>query len=327
MLGKTNGGGGGFDPSEIQSGTIAVDNILGLDTLGSIVKGNLAGQYVRVIPAPASTTLTDELIDVFKEGVFVNGDFLGMTNPVFFPCKADEGNYYGIVIGAGGSITYVETYRISPAKVISVYRLAFYIGNTDGGVGFSNAISANNVNITGNLVVKSKSWPSYPTNNTTPKVLQIASNGGSLSWGDVPSPAVVAYEGTSLLPTDVVFEDWTLHRAIKDGNVLWFVVSGKIKNNGSASANVRTLCEITLPSELSAKIYRFEGTTCDEAYDTNSMVEVHAGYISSNMNTSFYLVSEVANKIQIWSYANTAINAGASATFDCRIPIFLNIGD
>ena len=177
MLGKTNSGGGGFDPSEIQSGTIAVDNILGLNSLGDIVKGNLSGQYVRVIPAPASTTLTDELIEVFKEGVFVNGTFLGMKNPVFFPCEEDANNYYrGIVFGLeyAGRDTVIYTY--------SIYKSTKYLQKDSGAFRIKN--SSGLVTIPSSLKIRDKDFPTYPTNNTTPKVLQIASNGGSLSWGD-----------------------------------------------------------------------------------------------------------------------------------------------
>lgn len=184
MLGKTNGGWGGFDPSEIQSGTIAVDNILGLDTLGSIVKGNLAGQYVRVIPAPASATLTDELVEVFKEGVFVNGNFFLLRNPVFFPCYLRDGSstvYHGLVIGQNsiGLSTYAKTYTISN-KVISVsddYAINFNASTNTVALGQKTLI-------TKGVSINGKDFPEYPIGNTTPKILQIAS--GSLSWGDQP---------------------------------------------------------------------------------------------------------------------------------------------
>ena len=317
MLGKTNSGGGGFDPSDIQSGTIAVDNILGLSSLGDIVKGNLSGQYVRVIPAPASTTLTDELIEVFKEGVFVNGTFLSMKNPVFFPCEKDANDYYrGIAFGVeyAGRDTVIYTYEI--------YKSTKYIQKGYGVFRVKN--SSGLVSLTGNLQIGAKTFPNYPTSNTTPKVLQIASNGGSLSWGDVPSPAVIAYEGTSLLPTDVVFEDWTLHRAIKDGNILWFVLAGKITNNGT-NASVTDILEITLPSEISSKIYRADGTTCDQAYSGGSAVITFYD-IFNNTSTKFLLISPEANKIKIKIASAQTLATGGSQMLNTSIPIFLDTG-
>ena len=321
MLGKTNGGGGGFDPSEIQSGTIAVDNILGLDTLGSIVKGNLDGQYVKVIPAPESNTLTNDQFNLFKEGVFVNGTFLGMRNPIFLPCSMKSGSSYyrGVAfgqnaVGTPSRYTNFCIYSInSSSKAIESGNIPISIENETGKINLEN------------LSIESKSWPAYPTTNTTPKVLQIASNGGSLSWGDVPSPAVVAYEGTSLLPTDVVFEDWTLHRAIKDGNVLWFVLTGKLKNNGASSVNVSNICEIVLPSEVSSKIYRLEGTTCDSAYTTDTLISRTSGIFGSSSTVRYTLLSTEANKIKLQSATNE-IPAGNSLPVDMRIPIFLDTG-
>lgn len=316
MLGKTNGGGGGFDPSEIQSGTIAVDNILGLDSLGDIVKGNLAGQYVRVIPAPASTTLTDELIEVFKEGVFVNGAFLGMVNPVFFPCKSYASNYFGLYIGADsdGTKTRIGIYKITTStNKIADISYSISISHTTGIPDFAEGAK-----------ILGKSWPSYPTTNTTPKVLQIASNGGSLSWGDIPSPAVVAYEGTSLLPTDVVFEDWTLHRAIKDGNVLWVVLTGKISNQGISSATIDKLFSITLADEIASKIYTTDGLTVLVNDATKDVITYWRGAKAGSTGT-FALTSRGAKNLTL-EIGSFGLSEGSSVFLDVRIPIFLDIG-
>lgn len=325
MLGKTNGGGGGFDPSEIQSGTIAVDNILGLDALGDIVKGNLAGQYVRVIPAPASTTLTDDEYNAIKEGVFINGTLLGIKNPILFPFGAYNGNDYGVAIGCPsvgdqGKYTYIKAYAISSAKVISVTSADFSIENTTG------AVSIGNLSIPYSLKIKDKNFPNYPTSNTTTKFLQIGKYGGNLSWGDVPSPAVVAYEGTSLLPTDVVFEDWTLHRAIKDGNVLWVVICGAVTNTSINQVSVTNLFSIDLPADIASKIYRFDGTTCDNSYLNNDLVLIQSGTINES-GKNYKIVSQTANNFVLTITSAETLNSQATKIFNVRIPIFLNIGD
>lgn len=66
----------------------ALDNEKVLEVIaGAWAKGR---KKVNVIDAPSSTTLTDEEIDAYKGGVFNNGVFLGMNNPVFFPSNLRE---------------------------------------------------------------------------------------------------------------------------------------------------------------------------------------------------------------------------------------------
>ena len=66
---------------------------------------NLDGKYVKVMDAPSSTTLTDEQIALFEKGIFVNGTFLDVLNPVFYPITNGEGcvmyksSHGGLVIG------------------------------------------------------------------------------------------------------------------------------------------------------------------------------------------------------------------------------------
>ena len=54
------------------------------------------GKKVNVINAPSSTTLTDEEYNQIKEGVFINGEFVNLINPIIFPF-ADKNR--GLIIG------------------------------------------------------------------------------------------------------------------------------------------------------------------------------------------------------------------------------------
>lgn len=135
---------------------------------------------------------------------------------------------------------------------------------------------------------------------------------------------VVAYEGTSLLPTDVIFEDWTLHRAIKDGNILWIVCSGTIKNTTSSSQSLTDLFKIILPSEIAEKIYRIDGTKCSESYTSFDYVLGYPG-ISKYTNQVFNVRCSTPNELIIQNTTN--MNANEESHFNLRIPIFLDIGE
>ena len=137
---------------------------------------------------------------------------------------------------------------------------------------------------------------------------------------------VVSYEGTSLLATDVVFEDWTLHRAIKDGNVLWIVLSGNIKNNSASSITPLEIFTITLPSDISSKIYRRDGSTCNNAYTSNEFVLSMRG-VQNSADKQFDLDSPSANTLILSLSGGSAIASGSYANFQIRIPLFLEIGE
>ena len=66
-----------LDPSTIQSGDIPQDGVLGISADNEVVKCDLFGKYVRIVNASdIPSPLTQEWIDIFKEGCFVNGDYL-----------------------------------------------------------------------------------------------------------------------------------------------------------------------------------------------------------------------------------------------------------
>ena len=88
----------GFDPSTIEEGTIA--EVLGLDSLGALVKNTLNGKYVRIINAPSSDTLSESEFEGFKEGIFIKGEYEGLKNPIVGPASLLYDNaYHGTMIG------------------------------------------------------------------------------------------------------------------------------------------------------------------------------------------------------------------------------------
>lgn len=150
---------------------------------------------------------------------------------------------------------------------------------------------------------------------------------GNIVKGQAGGEKIIAYEGVSVLPTDIEFTDWTLHRAIKIDSVLWIVVCGTITNKGASQASFNNMCEITLPSSISSKIYRADGTSCDQAPSSsvNTLILLDMGGAGSSERLA-NCYSESANKIRIkWQY-NTSINAGASIQFNIRFPLFLDVG-
>ena len=131
---------------------------------------------------------------------------------------------------------------------------------------------------------------------------------------------VLAYEGTYSFPADVAYTGWSLHRAIKDGNILWLVIAGQIVNDSGASQTV-SLMSITLPSSLSSHIYREDGTTCDNAYSSSYTITKCAGVIKNTVS-AIQIDSLSANTIEVGS---ATLNTGTTR-IDLRIPIFLDIG-
>ena len=150
---------------------------------------------------------------------------------------------------------------------------------------------------------------------------------GKLVKETISGSEVVAYEGVSLLPTDVVFEDWTLHRAIKDGDILWVVFSGVIVNNGSETIGGGELpiFSLSLPTDILSKIYRVDGTTCNNNYNSSSAVLYDNGYESGSRQT-VYIRSQQANELKVIVNSSGNFTSGSTRIWNVRIPIFLDIG-
>ena len=105
---------------------------------------SLKGLYVQIISAPTSTTLTADEVEYFKEGVFIEGNFLNLHNPVVFPARLHEGSntLRGGIIGDNqyGQLE-ICVYTIDSSNEISIARPIFL--NTTGQVGILNLYSVN----------------------------------------------------------------------------------------------------------------------------------------------------------------------------------------
>ena len=131
-----------------------------------VLEEKLNGHFVKIIEVPESTTLSDEEYEYFKEGVFINGNYVidGTTlhNPVFFPAGLYNSKLYGYCIYMSSYVTYFRSFEISESKVISLASPS------------TQYIYLDNI-----LVLNGKSIPAYPSNSGT-FVLKCID--GDLSW-------------------------------------------------------------------------------------------------------------------------------------------------
>ena len=96
--------------------------LLKVNVQGKYVLGSLIGQYVRIMDAPSSTTLTDEQRTTIEDGIFIKGNFLNMRNPILTPTYVRVGGQsYGMIMGNNPSNAYQEIglYSINDINVIS----------------------------------------------------------------------------------------------------------------------------------------------------------------------------------------------------------------
>ena len=142
---------------------------------GGFDPATLLGKFVRIIDAPESSTLTDDEIEIFKEGIFINGDFVGVHNPVFFPY--DDVGKTGIVIGntldsyGPNRRTRIAIYRISSGKEVQISNF--------GEISLKRVDDSNteiDVSST-NLKIKGKKLPDYPADASTKTYLLKLVNG------------------------------------------------------------------------------------------------------------------------------------------------------
>ena len=121
--------------------------------------------YVRCIGAPASTTLTDAEKQTILGGCFINGNFLGYKNPVFFPATQSGSYYYGTFMGPynGTSYTIMGQYQINPDN--SIVERGVY----------------GNIELRCVEVINGKQVPHYPVDNRSPYYLKQGAN-GELGW-------------------------------------------------------------------------------------------------------------------------------------------------
>lgn len=175
-----------LDPSKIPDGDVSQTEIIGVDENDELVKGSLFGKYVRIITPPESTTLTEAQFELFKGGVFVNGTFLGVENPVFTPATLIEGSYFGIIIHGNK----LGVYYINPDTRQIAKQDQLHFNN-----GVLNITSQNlGVGVSGFVNFRGKTIPSYKT--STKRWTFIQEIGGDLTWR----------EGNGLYLHTVVFD-------------------------------------------------------------------------------------------------------------------------
>lgn len=168
-----------------------------VDLTDYYTKAQSDARFFRVIDPPASTTLTAEEVEIFKQGCAVRGTFLGMTNPVFMPAS----NRHGVVFASSGLTDHIMySYEIGGTGVIR-------LGSSS--VLLSQSVMA----LSGYIKIRNKYFPDYPTNNANPANLQIAPNGGNLSWKEVINNLAPEYDATATYAVgDVVMHDGALYQ-------------------------------------------------------------------------------------------------------------------
>lgn len=161
---------------------------------------------------------------------------------------------------------------------------------------------------------------------TTPTALsglKVGSDYYGISGG---GEEVVAYEGTVGLPASIQISDWTLHRCILNNKILWLVFVGAVTVTDSSEniGNNSVLFSATLPSEVASKIYRKDGTTCNN-YSSSFVIIEGATWVAS-ANKSFKICSRSANTISVEGNGPWNLSTGYPYTIDIRIPLFMDIG-
>lgn len=140
------------------------------------------------IPYP----LTQEWIEIICGGLFVEGDFRGTHNPLFFPAADEEGN------NPQGYILRLDT--PSASSSLSVYQITRSNGtllfNNDFGVYVQPDDRLMNISLSNyglisskvrmnirspQLQINDKAYPSYPSNQTDKKYHFVLNN-GTLAW-------------------------------------------------------------------------------------------------------------------------------------------------
>lgn len=150
-----------------------------------------------------------------------------------------------------------------------------------------------------------------------------ASGNASFKSVDV-TKAVYKQNVTPSLPTGFVIASGTepYIAFVVSGGVLWFIEHIKVTNNSGSNYNstFNAFPNVAIPEWLAAKIYREDGTTCDKASDTSTVIGRGWG---SQDGTPRSLLIESYSARTITAYSAIDLNNGASARYDVRIPILL----
>lgn len=124
----------------------------------------LDGKAVKIMNAPSSSgtsaTLTDEQIAQIVQGVFINGNFLGIINPIIFPLGLwGDTTYTGIIVGKDSTTNaYTKIkgcYIDIPNKVIHVEpQLTIEMNTVNGSINVNGKIIPNYPLDTGTFTLK-----------------------------------------------------------------------------------------------------------------------------------------------------------------------------
>ena len=130
---------------------------------------NLANLFVHKMEAPTSQNLTEAQREQIISGVFMEGTFLGLKNPIFFPAVQTTYNYYGLVIGLDAqNQTIFEIYLIEVASDQINHRNVSMFINTSGEIELPFLTS-----------IKGKYIPNYPSDTGT---FTLKCVNGVLTW-------------------------------------------------------------------------------------------------------------------------------------------------
>lgn len=202
-------------------------------------------ETVHKMSAPTSTTLTDEQINAIKGGIFIEGTFLGKSNPVLLPYGEFTTTYRGYLISGNEMIGYSIN---KTTKVISLLSV---------GTGLMNISNINTFN--------GKTYPQYPENDVS-KFYKCEN--GTLKWEDINLADIVDSQGNKrFVEGDIEIEEisgvsqtygkWSL-----SGTHLMIVVGVDIADTTAISSG-SILCFINVPDWVKDKISTLVGTYVD----------------------------------------------------------------
>ena len=197
----------------------------------------LDGEKVNKMPAPSSTTLSDEEISMIMNGVFIEGNFLGLTNPVFMPLSESGANYRGMyLVGEKiGAFTINKTTKVITLTATTTLRIDL------------NSIGA----------INGKNLASYPANDVDK---YLSCKQGTLGWTDINLKDIVDDQGNKrFVEGDITLQTtaegialdygkWSL-----SGTHLMIVVSLSL-TNGSVIPYVSILSKVGVPEWVLDKI-------------------------------------------------------------------------
>lgn len=243
---------------------------------------------VRKIPAPESTTLTEEEFEIIKDGVFIEGSFLTVANPVLYPPYKDGDYWYGIFIGGASFGRYAIK---DDTRVISMSGEA------------SRSLQLRSI-----AAINGKTYPSYPASDVRKHFI---SDNGILKWDDINLADIVDSDGNKrFVEGDITIHEisgitqsygkWSL-----SGTHLMIVVAISLADTTAITSGT-ILCQIDVPQWVKDKIVPIVGTYVDRIQQTY----YDSVLAKQDMNVSLRLDSTYGLYITLGSLTLTADRTG-----------------